>query len=547
MMRFPSLPSNQLSLACLLGLTVAASSSLIACDKDKSPQPAQQAKQIQAPTLRLYALAGAAGAIEPCGCVKDMLGGVDHAAAFINQEKNAAPHSLVVGAGPMFFSDPVVDPEGKEQAGFKAEAMAASLRDVGLAAWAPGANDWAGGQDTFASLTAKSGAKALAANVLPEQGKLESNVIIERGGLKIGLVGISLPEMASGKSAVETKDAQATLKTSADKAQASGADVLVLLLAAQRGKALRLIEGEPRFQVAVIGKGFDQGDSNDPPFDPEIIGQTLVVQAPNHLQGVSVVDLYLREEGKSFQDGSGLDVVAKRSSLKGRITELEERIARWKKPGSKVKASDLKAREKQLGELKQQLGSLKVEKAPEKGNYFLYDLVEVREGQGQDKRVASRLVAYYKQVNDYNRKAYADLKPRETREGQASYVGVEICSNCHLEERAFWNTTRHSSAYETLSKDHKEFNLDCVSCHVTGYDKPGGSTVTHVENLKDVQCEVCHGPGSLHLENPSDKKAIQLSPPRGMCASSCHHDPHVEKTWSVDEAWPHILGKGHGG
>ena len=44
----------------------------------------------------------------------------------------------------------------------------------------------------------------------------------------------------------------------------------------------------------------------------------------------------------------------------------------------------------------------------------------------------------------------------------------------------------------TLTTQFKEFNLDCVGCHVTGYGRPGGSTVTHVEKLKDVQCEACH-------------------------------------------------------
>ncbi|MCE7894582.1 MAG: hypothetical protein DYH12_33585 [Sorangiineae bacterium PRO1] len=33
------------------------------------------------PTLRVFVVTSLAGALEPCGCVKDMLGGIDHAAA----------------------------------------------------------------------------------------------------------------------------------------------------------------------------------------------------------------------------------------------------------------------------------------------------------------------------------------------------------------------------------------------------------------------------------------------------------------------------------
>ena len=61
-----------------------------------------------------------------------------------------------------------------------------------------------------------------------------------------------------------------------------------------------------------------------------------------------------------------------------------------------------------------------------------------------------------------------------------------------------WDKTRHAHAYETLATQFKEYNLDCVSCHVTGYEQPGGSSVTHVDKLNDVQCEFCHGPSSRH-------------------------------------------------
>src|SRR6516225_10085815 len=55
------------------------------------------------PTVRLYVLSTVAGALEPCGCSKDQLGGVDHFAAYVAAQAAAAPASLVVGAGPMLF------------------------------------------------------------------------------------------------------------------------------------------------------------------------------------------------------------------------------------------------------------------------------------------------------------------------------------------------------------------------------------------------------------------------------------------------------------
>ena len=153
---------------------------------------------------------------------------------------------------------------------------------------------------------------------------------------------------------------------------------------------------------------------------------------------------------------------------------------------------------------------------------------------------------YYRRVNDHNKEAFKDRVPPPARPGDATYVGAETCSNCHAQAYEFWKTTPHARAYATLEKQHKEFNLDCVSCHVTGYEKPAGSTVTHVKDLKDVQCEVCHGPGSRHEDEPGDLAALVRSPPKTLCAPACHHPPHVPASWNVEVAWKLILGKGHG-
>jgi hypothetical protein len=80
---------------------------------------------------------------------------------------------------------------------------------------------------------------------------------------------------------------------------------------------------------------------------------------------------------------------------------------------------------------------------------------------------------------------------------------------------------------------------------VTGYGKAGGTTVTHVDKLTDVQCEVCHGPGSKHVNKPEDK-ALLSKPSPSFCASECHHPPHVHPGWKAMAAWPKIIGPGHG-
>jgi hypothetical protein len=87
----------------------------------------------------------------------------------------------------------------------------------------------------------------------------------------------------------------------------------------------------------------------------------------------------------------------------------------------------------------------------------------------------------------------------------------------------------HGHAYRTLEEVHKEFNLGCVGCHVTGYNRPGGSTVAHVDALKDVGCESCHGPGSQHVADPGTAAVeVRLDPPEEVC-TGCHNPEHSDR------------------
>ena len=106
------------------------------------------------------------------------------------------------------------------------------------------------------------------------------------------------------------------------------------------------------------------------------------------------------------------------------------------------------------------------------------------------------------------RRSPAASRPR-SRAGQRLRRQSSSASTCHEEARKVWDKTAHARAYATLSKEFKEYNLDCVSCHVTGYEKPGGSTVTLNDIARDVQCEECHGPGQAHAKAP--KKGPHLA------------------------------------
>jgi hypothetical protein len=496
----------------------------------------------KAPTVRLYLISSPAGALEPCGCVKDMLGGVDHLAAFVKSQSVDAPHSVLLGAGPVFFMNTSLSKERETQDRWKADALARSLGAAGLRAWAPGANDWAGGAETFNALANAAQAIPVAANLTGPG--LHAVRVFEVGGTKVGVAGVSLPlYQANLPPGISAQDTLSELQKAKAALDSQGARLRILLTAMPRGDALRLIDQVSGFQVLVIGKSFDQGESNDRPTPPQVVGTTLVVEPPNHLQALGVVDLFVQGDKFEFADGSNTAATAERESLSLRITDLEARLARASDAG-KASDADLAARRADLERLKAEQKKPPAPSVAQPGSFFQYRSVEVRDTLGSEATVQSLMDGYYRRVNDHNRDVFKDKLPLPAPAGQSHYVGVEVCSTCHRSEREFWNRTQHAAAYATLSSAHKEFNLDCVSCHVTGYDRPGGSTVVHVEKLRDVQCEVCHGPGSRHSETPLAEKSIAL-PEQSLCAAQCHHVPHVKPDWSVTASWAKIIGPGH--
>jgi hypothetical protein len=441
---------------------------------------------------------------------------------------------MVASAGPLFFMDDKLEGDRADQDRIKAQTIAHVLHGLGFAAFAPGTNDWDDGREGLDRLAQASGA----ALVLGDGGA----IVREVGGIKIGFVGYGQSKEK------DAKDVEGTVRRGVEEAKKQGAEVLVALAAVGRGEAKRIADAVPELTAVVVGSARSAGDSNTTAPQGEQVGDVLVVQGSNHLQSVAVLDLYVREPVVPghvirFADATGLELSQKREDLARRIDELHTKIASWERD-PKVAPADVAARKQELTSLEAQRDGLDTKPPPARGSFFRYTLKEMRDSLGKDPGVESDMLGYYKAVDDHNRTAFAGRVPQPAPADQASYVGNEVCSSCHPGPREVWNATPHSRAYATLASQFKEFNLECVSCHVTGYERPGGSTVTHVDKLKDVQCEVCHGPGSRHVQSPADRTRI-VAVPDGATCLGCHHPPHVE---GFDPAvkMKEILGPGHG-
>jgi hypothetical protein len=89
----------------------------------------------------------------------------------------------------------------------------------------------------------------------------------------------------------------------------------------------------------------------------------------------------------------------------------------------------------------------------------------------------------------------------------AVYVGSEACKECHEVEysnyKKFSKKAHSSESVKIMASDLDDDELkECFACHSTGYGKPGGFvSFEETPKLANAGCEVCHGPGSLHVED----------------------------------------------
>ncbi len=84
-------------------------------------------------------------------------------------------------------------------------------------------------------------------------------------------------------------------------------------------------------------------------------------------------------------------------------------------------------------------------------------------------------------------------------------IGVSgSCERCHESEYEQWQTTAHAHAFDTLERDQQSMNPECLRCHVTcRMDLAEDGSEQVPAELRNVQCEACHGMGTEHARDGS--------------------------------------------
>jgi hypothetical protein len=369
---------------------------------------------------------------------------------------------------------------------------------------------------------------------------LVATTTLRAGSVAVGIVGLTDLRGADGSLPARVEE-RAALREAGRAAVRSlregGADVVVALVRGDRRTVRSLATGIEGVDFVVQG-GLDAAD----PSPPLEAGGAVLLHAARQGHGVTVVDLFRRGEG-AWTDASVWTREAQRAHVTERIEALERQIAAWEADTS-VNRADVAQQRARLERLQAEAAALLRPPAIE-GNAFSARFEELGPEAAREPSVSALLDAYDRRVNDHNRVALADWLPEPAAEGQPHYVGSQTCASCHGAAVRWWRTTQHGRAYATLADQNKNYNLSCVGCHVTGYRRPGGSTAAHVENLENVGCESCHGPGSMHVSDPTGAAVNVVRAPEASTCVGCHNEEHSDR-FDFDTYRRLMIAPGHG-
>ncbi|MCA9676223.1 MAG: hypothetical protein KC464_14380, partial [Myxococcales bacterium] len=278
-------------------------------------------------------------------------------------------------------------------------------------------------------------------------------------------------------------------------------------------------------------------------------GDAWMVVPGNRGQVVSRLELTVRGGGP-LTDAIGAGAAAQLGAeLDARIDAAAKELAGFQ--------ADATADPAFVAQKQQELAAMRAERKalddqplriPAAGSWFTLTQVKIRKDLACDAAVQDAKLAYDHAAGEANVAAAKLQTVPPPPPGKAGYVGVEECATCHAKEATFWEQTHHAQAFATLEQVGKQFDYECISCHVTGWNAPGGAALD-TEELRNVQCEVCHGPGSLHAEAENDadfRKTIVRAPAAELCAQQCHTAEHSD-TFDYEAYLRDVTGPGHGG
>ncbi|MFZ5760412.1 MAG: UshA-like (seleno)protein [Thermodesulfobacteriota bacterium] len=449
------------------------------------------------------------------------MGGLPKKQTLLTQQGFDPATMLLVDAGaPLFDKLPIPPGRSGEQAKINAEGIVAAYNRMGYHAVGVSPNDLGGGLDFLQQQAKVSSFTWLSANLVDARNTpfFSPSLVLERNGLRIGIIGLtgndnSPPGKTDPGYRILSWE-EALPKIMAELRPHTDFIILLSSAGAEENKKI-----SHQFEDIHLLVHSTRQAHNIPPV---LQGNTLICQTERRGKYLGKIAITWNDSGK-WEDHGQDDALLKKQEH-DRLAWQLDRIQQKGDPEVifKDKPATLNAYRKiaeRMKSLEQEI-RLAEEKKKENpaGSTYENRFLEIAVSLADDQEIAAINKETRKKINTMGRQVTDQL-------GLPGYAGSQSCFECHREISDTWQQSRHGRAYQTLVDKNQQFNASCLYCHVTGVSRQDQvMALTLPENLRNVGCESCHGPGLLHTSDPAKQK-LAAKPAADICLL-CHVPEH---------------------
>lgn len=410
--------------------------------------------------VRIALVGEVRGELEPCGCPTLPYGGFARRSALLDELRKDGP-LFHLDAGELLLKGFSTD-RNKDRVE-RAQTLMKLSAEVGVDVWVPGPTDML----MLKSLSLPTGPTRISASYTDAQGRLlyEPTKVLERGGARIGIVGLSAPVMdPEMKKVVHTRDPVEAAKDGLGRLK-DNLDLIIALGNISDETAQAVAREVPGLAAVLTIRG---GAYDTPaPASLPLAKTPPVIEAPDRGRYVQFLQ---------FRVGAPAGTAA--------LVHPEARLWRERTAsGDDGPFTELGRGRNLLGVSTIPLGKdLDGSQAPRAGVT-----------QALDRFKSQSLASAAKRATQ----APAPSVPKFASSGG--------CVHCHSSEFARWSLSGHAKAWMALVERQQTQNPECLPCHTTAWGEPSGLgalTDSGIRKFKGVQCEACHGPMGGHPEDP---------------------------------------------
>jgi len=221
---------------------------------------------------------------------KPLIGGFNELSFAVDSIRRVKPVTLMLDAGDVMTGNPITE---YSYAGAKGGNLFAMMNYIGYDAWTPGNHEFDFSPENLRKLASIANFPAVSANILDTLDNFPVNnkeyVVIEKNGLKIGIIGVMSSEFYSlvGKNSskgIKILPPVETVKRLAEQLQ-SKTDLLIALTHQGVGYDSILAVNVPELDI-IVG-----GHSHTKLIQPKIVSGVIIVQTGSHCENLGILDI----------------------------------------------------------------------------------------------------------------------------------------------------------------------------------------------------------------------------------------------------------------